>query len=179
MALTEADLIVEDGTVVADANSYCSISFADSYHTLRANETWDGASEAEKVSALIKASDYLSSRWRFVGTRSDEDQTLEWPRDDAEDVNGFEQEDNVPEVVKQTVAEYAVRSLSNPLLPDPAVDENGKYITLKREKVGPLEEETRYSDTKGRTLIQPYPAADRRLAASGLVLTSNGRVIHA
>lgn len=179
MPLSESDLIVEDGSVVADANSYVTLAFAASYHTLRANEAWGDAGEDERVAALIKATDYIDTRWRFVGSRTDEAQTLEWPRDDATDINGFDQEDNVPTVVQQTVAEYALRALTAPLLPDPTPDENGKYITLKREKVGPLEEETRFSDTKGVKTIQPYPAADRRLAASGLVITSNGRVIHA
>jgi hypothetical protein len=179
MPLSSSDLIVEDGTVVADANAYITIAFADSYHELRGNVSWANADEPQKVAAIVQATDYIDSRWRFVGTRDDEDQTLEWPRAGACDKDGFEQEDNVPTIVKQTVAEYAMRALSASLLPDPEVDPNGKYIIYKREKVGPLEEETRYSNTRSPSFLKPYPAADRRLTASGLVISAGGRVIHA
>lgn len=179
MALTSANLIVETGAVVPSANTYVTLAFVDSYHTLRDNVAWAEAVEASKVAAIINATDYIDYRWRFIGSRSDEDQTLEWPRIGATDKDGFQQKDNVPVVVQQTVAEYALRALSAPLLPDPELDENGKYIVYKREKVGPLEEETRFSETVGRQLLSPYPTADRRLAASGLVLTAGGRVIHA
>jgi len=180
MPLSSSDLIVEDGTVVADANAYVTIAFVDSYHELRANVEWTNATKAKKVAAIVQATDYTDSRWRFVGTRADEDQTLEWPRDDATDANGNDQEDNVPLVVKQTVAEYALRAITAPLMPDPTVDEeNGKFIIYKREKVGPLEEETRFSEYRGRSTLRPYPTADRRLAMSGLVLTGGGRVMRA
>ena len=178
MPLSSNDLIVEDGTVVEDANAYATIAFVDAYHELRANVDWTNATVAGKVAAIVQATDYIDSRWRFVGTRADEDQTLEWPRDDATDANGYDQEDNVPLVVQQVMADYALRALSAPLMPDPTIDEeNGKFITYKREKVGPLEEETRYSEYRGRVTIRPYPTADRRMLASGLVITSNGRVV--
>jgi len=178
MPLSNSDLIVEDGTVVEDANAYITIAFADAYHELRGNSDWLNATEASKVAAIVQATDYTDTRWTFVGSKADEDQALQWPRDDAYDRDGIEQEDNVPTVVQQTVAEYALRALSAPLLPDPTIDEdNGKFITYKRERVGPLEEETRYSEARGRSSLRPYPAADRRMSASGLVITSNGRVI--
>jgi len=179
MPLSNDDLIVEDGSVVEDANAYVTIAFVDAYHELRASAEWLNATVAQKVAAIVQATDYVDTRWSFVGSRADDEQVLEWPRLNAEDRNGFEQEDNVPLVVQQTVAEYALRALSGDLLPDPEPDENGKFITLKREKVGPLEEETRYSETVGKRYIKPYPKADRRLAQSGLVFTGGQRVIHA
>jgi hypothetical protein len=179
MPLSSSDLIVEDGSVVADANAYVTLDFCDAYHLLRANDDWASAAEAEKVAAIINATDYVNARWAFVSTRSDEAQALEWPRDKVTDANGFDQADNVPLVVQQTTAEYALRALAGALLPDPAQDDNGKFITLKREKVGPVEEETRYSELLGRSVLKPYPMADRRMSASGLVLSTGASVIHA
>lgn len=177
MPLTSSDLIVEDGTVVASANSYASIAFADSYHEFRANADWLNATDAQKVAALVAATSYVDMRWTFVGVRSDEDQELEWPRLDAVDRNGFEQEDNVPTVVKQVTAEYALRALDGSLMPDPSLDDNGKFITYKREKVGPLEEETRFSESRGYRTLRPYPYADRLMSNSGLVVGAAGRVV--
>lgn len=173
------DLIVETGAVVPNANAYVTYAFANSYHSLRYNVAWLESTESSRVIAIINATDYIDFRWRFIGSRSDKNQSLEWPRIGATDKDGFQQKDNVPTIVQQTVAEYALRALSVTLLPDPEVDPNGKHIIYKREKVGPLEEETRYSDIRSPALLKPYPAADRRLAASGLVITAGGRVIHA
>ena len=177
MPLSSNDLIVEDGTVIANANSYATIAFVDSYHGLRANTAWLNATVANKVAALVDATAYVDARWNFIGTRSEETQTLEWPRDDVTDRNGFDQEDIVPLAVKQATAEYALRALDGNLMPDPMLDDNGKFILYKREKVGPLEEETRYSESRGHRAMRPYPYADRLIASSGLVVLAAGRVV--
>lgn len=178
MPLTEsADLVVEDGTGLADANSYIDVATADDYHRLRDNEAWADADEHTKVAALIRAADYLDRRFRFVGCRLVDGQALEWPREDAFDVDGFDQSEIVPVVVEQAAAEYALRAvdLATRLLPDPPQDETGAQVTLSRERVGPIEEETRYSEIIPKRIIKPYPAADRILTTSGLVLHTAGR----
>lgn len=175
----EADLNVEDGTGFDDANAYVDFAFVDAYHDLRGNEAWADASEAEKVSAIVNATDYVDRRFTFIGTKTYEDQALAWPRDGVFDRDGIEYADVVPIAVQQATAEYALRALSAPLLPDPSVDETGGAITLRRERVGPIEEETRFSDDLPRRVLQPYPSADRILTSSGLVLSGAGRVVRA
>lgn len=70
----------------------------------------------------------------------------------------------VPLKLRQATAEYSVRSLADMLAPDPTVDASLIPITSKREKVGPIEEETAYGAGGVPTLRVPYPAADRLLA---------------
>ena len=71
----------------------------------------------------------------------------------------------VPADLRQAQAEYASRALAAILDPDPVIDPTGKSITGKREKVGPIETESSYSEGGGiEYLTKPYPAADSLLA---------------
>lgn len=70
----------------------------------------------------------------------------------------------VPDKLRQAMAEYAVRSLDAPLAPDPTTDATGALVQRKREKVGPIEEETEYAQGAAIQIFRPYPAADRLLA---------------
>ena len=65
---------------------------------------------------------------------------------------------------------FALRALdaTTPLLPDPARDEFP--IARKLESAGPVTEETEYATGGVRRAIKSYPAADRLLRLSGLVV---------
>lgn len=177
----EADLVVEDGTGLTNANAYISLSYAATYHALRSNGLWADASESDRVSAIVLATDYLDYRWTFVGEKLTAEQALAWPRANAIGADRILYKDVVPEPVKRACAEYALRVLGDGtalslLAPDPSVDASGQFVTLKREKLGPLEEETRYSANRPVIRLKPYPAADRLLRASGLVVSSRNNI---
>jgi hypothetical protein len=75
-------IVVEDGTGKPDANSYASVATADAYHADRGNTAWL-AEQAAKETALVRATQYIESRYRgrWPGTRLKlRDQRLEWPR---------------------------------------------------------------------------------------------------
>ena len=46
-------LIVEDGSIVADANSYIDYDYAENYHTLRGNSAWADGDSTQKQYAII------------------------------------------------------------------------------------------------------------------------------
>jgi hypothetical protein len=179
MPLTDVDLVVEDGTGLTNSNSYATRAAADAYHVPRDNTTWADADLNNKIASLIRATDYVDRRWRWKGTKKLETQALQWPRVGVVDANGFDMADEVPPAVRQAVMEYALRIVDDlgDLLPDPTEDERGAFITLKREKVGPIEEETRYSEAIPLTPIQAYPSADTILLRAGLVLGVGNSVI--
>ena len=56
---------VEDGTGVAGANSLVDVAFADEYFADRGNTVWAALTEEQKQSALILASDYASTQYRY------------------------------------------------------------------------------------------------------------------
>lgn len=127
-------LIVEDGTVVAGAESYISVADANTYHTDRGNTAWTG-SDAVKEAALRKATEYMVQvyRLRWKGYRVSGTQALDWPRSMVErddyaftTLNGqtviggdyYYPNDDVPIEVARSCAELALKSLSTTLSPD-------------------------------------------------------------
>jgi len=186
MSLTDADLIVETGTGVTNANSYATRAEATAYHTLRDNTDWLDVSSDQHATtlSLIRATDYLDRRWNYVGLQFSSTQGLRWPRLYAFDAEGNDVSETLPLVIKVAVMEYALRIVADAgrLMPDPEVDDDsGRVVISKREKVGPIEEETRYSDALASAprVIRAYPEVDRMLIMSGLVTPLGGHVVRA
>jgi hypothetical protein len=75
-------LVVEDGTGLANAESYASVAEADAYHADRGNAAWAALATAVKEQALRKATEYMSQayRIRWAGFRVKATQALDWPR---------------------------------------------------------------------------------------------------
>lgn len=171
-------IVVEDGSGLANANSYASHAGYVAYWTER------GAvpAEAQAVieAALIKATDYLGIRFTWKGIRSTSSQALDWPRlcaygmPTAEYPCGVPLE-GVPLEVERATYEYAKRALAAPLAPDPTVSATGVALTRTKRKVGPIETEDEFTGSSASsTTFKPYPAADNLLR--WLVVTSSGRV---
>lgn len=151
-----ANFIVEDGTVVANANSFASVAYADQYFLDRGITTWTGSTSVRQT-ALVRATDYINTRFRFKGYRYGDTidpvivQALEFPRDAL---------GALPDKLLRATCEYAIRALSATLAPDLTVDDTGRAITSKTEKVGPLEETTAYQPGGTVYVFRPYPSAD-------------------
>ncbi len=90
-------------------------------------------------------------------------QPLEFPRNGLYNYDG-QPVIGIPLKLKQAMAEYADRAQAALLYNDPTVDATGKVVTEKFTKVGPIEEQTKYSAGGALDqLLTPYPAADRLL----------------
>lgn len=158
-------LIVETGAIIAGAESYISVTDADTYFSNRGNTTWAALTTTQKEQALRKATDHMMQvyRQRWKGTRMNFAQTLDWPRAYVylePVVTGANQEfpnlvpDNiVPVEVKTVCAEYAVRSSSGVLSADLGQ-------ARKRVKVGPIE--TEYDEFSTQSIR--YGSLDAALA---------------
>lgn len=164
---------VEDGTGLADSNALIDVAFADSYFTDRGGDSvWTASDNAQKQAAIVQATDYICGRFRarLKGSKYEDEQALEFPRVYCDD-----EDPQMPTNMKKACAEYARRARTAPLAPDPTVDATGGTVVSKKEKVGPLEEETKYSETAPPRVFTPYPAADMLLAS--LLMPVNRRVI--
>jgi len=104
-----ATLVIEDGTVVAGANSYYTLASADDYFDTRGNSTWVDYDEDAKIYAMIKACQYMENlNWK--GVKSLSDQELVWPRIGMEDEDGYAiDSDEIPKRIKWGQAEIAYR----------------------------------------------------------------------
>jgi len=141
-------LIVEDGTIVADANSYVSVDDATAYFDTHPDQaTWDDAGEDRQIWALIRATRYLearySGRWRgapvgFVGSMTGLVQNLSWPRvvysPQGYLYGSVAGQYEIPSQLIEAECELALRDIrEGSLSPD---KKRGAYVTS--ESVGPL-----------------------------------------
>lgn len=137
-------LIVEDGTGLSTAESFCSVATATTYHSKFGNAEWLDYSESEQEIHLRRATRYLEAKFRtrWQGTRVLLEQALSWPRYGVEDSDGiYVDSDEVPTLVANATAELALISAGGETL-NPTLDAG----TIKRErsKVGEIEEEIEY-----------------------------------
>lgn len=123
-------LVVEDGTGLANAESYVSVADADAYHTAMGNSAWTGSDAAKEV-ALRKAAQYLNTRYRFLGNCLKTGQSLAFPRDDIVTRDGLVLKWPI-KCVKDAACELALRALSGTLY----TDQDDRPV--KQETVGPL-----------------------------------------
>lgn len=79
MAIT---LIVEDGSIVPDANSYLSVEEATTILSVdfRKAPEWEALTDAEKELMLTSATRYLDDNYQWYGRRVSAEQPLLWPR---------------------------------------------------------------------------------------------------
>lgn len=131
-------LVVEDGTGKTDADAYVSAADATAYHVKHGSPAaWTAATEAQKDAAIRAATVYLDAKMAWVGVVANDDQSLGWPRAEAYDSEGREQEwDIVPQRVEDACSYLALVHLSSAL---DATQARGGDI--KREKVGAVEVE--------------------------------------
>ena len=155
-------LVVEDGTGKTDANSYCTVAYADTYHaTYTASSDWSGATEANKIAALIKGTMYIDlkygQRWKGYKARGygDEDeQALDWPQIGNYDADGWPYDEmTIPARIKQAACEAALRALLGDDLLG-TVTATGS-ITSESVTVGPISESKSYSGGKPYGYVYP------------------------
>ena len=157
-------LIIETGLIVAGAESYASVTDADTYHTNNGNTAWGTASNTAKEAALRKACRYLDGKYRsrWKGRRVlPVVQVLEWPRGGVEAPSGagssgsyyydtgftgnvFYPSNSIPQRLKDAQCELALRALDGDLASDAT-------IGVKREKVDVLETEYFQGAVPGQT----------------------------
>lgn len=158
--------VAENGTGLANANSFVTQEAADAYFEDRANTIWAAAGDDPKLAALVRATDYINNRFVFKGSKFVDTQALEFPRTYI-GIAGAQ----MPEKLKRATYEYALRALNAALAPDPVMDDRGLLVQSKTEKVGPLEESTTYKDGGQLQIFRAYPEADMLLR--DLVMKSN------
>lgn len=167
MALTP-----EDGTGLSNADSYCTIAFADDYLAARGFSLWATMSDTEKEQAIRRATDYMTQAYgtRWAGTRLTATQALDWPRYSVPDsANGYYSSTVVPALVVKACVVLSFKAAAGDLSPD-------IKPLATRVKIGPIEKEY----AAGSSQIVRFRAIDDLLAP---LLSSGGagmiRVIRA
>ena len=158
-------LIKEDGTNIANANSYEDVAGMKAYFLDRGT-TFTGP-DATLEAKLVQATDFVDLTYyrRFLGNMIFDDQTLQFPRDIFGEV--------IPDALRFCTSEFAIAALTDPLFFTPTFDESGKRIVRKKEAVGPIIEETEFSSGGGVDFTRKvFKKAERWL--SFLIVSSGG-----
>lgn len=132
-------LIVENGTALANAESYTSVAECDTYHANNGITIWSPLLTAEKEQALRRATNYTVQmfRARWKGQRATATQRLDWPRWNVQlpdlfaTTNAYVAVDEIPETLKNAVSELALLAAQGDL----------NFVQTPRaisEQVGPI-----------------------------------------
>lgn len=175
MPAPTATLTVQsDAGTVANANGYITVAQFKAYHLDRG--TYAGAdSDAVIGTAIVRATDHIDTSKTYKGTLLEDDQTTQFPREGLY-VNSVLIE-GIPVGVEKACAEYALRALAAPLIPD-SDDPTSGVIKRVRSKVDVIEDETEYMDGAGPgSQLPAYPAADLLLKPYLSSGSTGGRLI--
>lgn len=150
-------LIVEDGSIVSGAESYCTVAFADTRLGNRGFTIWTDLTTEQKEQSLRRATDYMTQSYRssWNGMRVSSIQELDFPRYNIV-VDGFSIDSNiVPLDIQRACAELAFRAAAGDL------DEDLSQGVVS-EKVGTLEVVYDTNSKRSKTynavskLLSPY-----------------------
>lgn len=163
-------LVVQDNFgQVSGANGYITVAFFRAYHTDRGVDL-SSVIDADIETGIVRATDYMDTRWRYYGIRAQIRQTTEWPRYNISDV------DNNPVYgvdihVQRSCAEYALIALNAALNAPPTRDATGQRIIAKTTQVGPILNSVRYAGAA--IFTEPtYPIADGFMKRRGYIMSS-------
>jgi hypothetical protein len=157
--------VVEEGTGLANAESYISVADADTYHTAQGNAAWTGTTDA-KEQALRKATAYLDDKYakRWRGNRANESQALRWPRIAVYDDDQFYvPSTSIPVKLKQACAVAAMESIGGLDLFVTETKTGSGDLTAKSVAVGPISFSKSFA---GSTTSQPKIAKVEALLTS-------------
>lgn len=186
-----------------DANAYITVAFFKSYHTARGH-SYAGKNDDQIASAIINATDYVDTRYRYIGIKLYANQTTEWPRqagadtssvwwdmsfaspivtfDNTTDPVALRDSNNqevvgIPTAVERATAEYAFRALTIPLFQDAPAPSGGRQIKMKHVRVSVIQQTIEYEPGQAGAFALPvFPAADLILTRAGLV--KSGRQLY-
>ena len=136
--IPDITLVVENGTGLPDANSYCDLDYAVEYCTMKGYTDWLKLSENQQKIFIIRGTEFVDNFYTWKGIRHRQSQSMAFPRDDIYDDDRYPV-DGIPDKLKKACIEAAflnASSSANTLFS--TKDENGK---AKKQKVDTLEVE--------------------------------------
>lgn len=153
-------LIVEDGSIVANANSYITIA---EYKTWADARGFTYGEDAVVQQNILRAMDFLE-RQNFIGNKANENQPLQWPRTEALIDGYYADATEIPPDVKKSLYE-ATKS---------EIDGISELANLdrrtSRERVGDIE--VQYdSSSQSRTISPALSLALSKITLGAYVVT--------
>lgn len=153
----------DSGTVLR-ANAYVTVEEFRAYQADRGNDV-SAHTDPVVQAAIIKATDYLDGRYRYIGVQLHDDQGTQFPR-----LIDRHKTTEIPDAIKRASFSLALRVLSGvELSPDPTFNAGGQVVE-QSNKVGPLETTVKFAaSTAGETVAPSFSDVEHLLRASGLL----------
>lgn len=148
-------LIIEDGTIVSNANSYATVADVRAYATLRGVTL--PLVDGDVETYLIKAGDYLNMIDNFRGDTVEFEQSMNWPRKNVVVGLNVVNSDAIPASIKKAQMQLVLH-LSDGIDLIPIT--TGAFIV--KEKIGQLE--TVYSESINTDPSPTLPLVEALLA---------------
>lgn len=174
--------VQNDSGTVPSANAYVTVAEFKAFQDDRGGD-YSAASDEQIEKAIVRATDFLDTRYSFVGQQRTADQGTQFPRFLAgREFESYEKSplSGLPRALKGAACLLAMRSLSGSnLLPDPSFSVGGQ-VTGVRKKVGPIETETTFAETSPALQQEApkYPDVDLLLRNAGLLGPSGSKRIY-
>ena len=146
------NFVVEDGLGDPQANSYCTVEFADDYieQNGHVSADWLDQEEEDKQRLLARASKVLDVRFKWNGTRVYPDSGLAWPRAGVT-LDGSMIPDNViPRILKEATAEFAAYLMTSDWTRANADGGSGEFSEIKVDVI-----EVKFKDSSEREGVMP------------------------
>ncbi len=168
-------LIVEDGSGLADANSYVDPAgaAAQSWLDSRLNASvWTTASAPDREKAVRMATASLDSTWEFKGRPTTDTQALSWPRYGAWVDGRYLPDDALPKNLVTATLEMALALLTS----DRTSDTGNGAQQLKSLNLGEGAIELEFSGPNPATSVLPWtpPSVKNLLRGLGSLNDSGG-----
>lgn len=161
-----------DGTVKG-ANAYGTVEGMRDYWSDRGVDL-SPRSDDQLAVALVLATDFVDSRYRFVGWQMYRDQGTQWPRGGLSTT--FHR--GLPDALVKATYMLARRAAEGvALAPDPTHQASGQALTSKKVKAGPVETSYEYAEptsSRPEATLPSFPDVELVLSAAGLTLGRNG-----
>ena len=141
-------MILENGSGISNADSYCSIEEADQYNEGRGNIKWLFSIKSEKEASLVRACDYIEKAYGelWLGSKCTETQRLSYPRFGITDSG----KNQIPRWLKEAQCEGALLELEDTGILSWDESEGGR---LTKEREGEIEK----SYTQGPSSVRKFP----------------------
>lgn len=136
--IPDISFVVEDGTGLPNANSYCDLDYALEYCVSKGYTNWLSLTEDMQKVYIIRGTEFVDNFYNWKGRRGSQSQSMAFPRLDLYDEDHYEVR-GVPDKLKKACIEAAfLNSSSGSDTLFTTKDENG---AIKKQKVDSLEVE--------------------------------------
>tara|TARA_R110000744_G_scaffold378892_2_gene495779 strand:- start:8995 stop:9522 length:528 start_codon:yes stop_codon:yes gene_type:complete len=140
-------LIVEDGTIVAGAESYISVTGADTYLAKYGKDSvWKTKTVAEKEILLRISRLYMDTKYYWKGKQATAGHETNWPRSEVYVEGNLLNSDTVPADISNSNALLASESASGALYRNIDGGTTGQLVKSLEDGIGPLKSKTEYYD---------------------------------